>query len=378
MLGYEHIKEAVRMLIRARRVAKKGFKRHYGNAEEIAEKIIKGCFNGSYFQVSTGHFCEFYMRDFGFCVEHLAKLGYYSELKKSLEYAMHCYAVNNRLTTTITPSNKPIDVFYYSPDSLPLLLYSLRHARCAELAEIYKPFLNNEIRKYFSQILDKESLLITKNKKLSSIKDSTMRKGSCYNNAMMLMLADELEYFPYLDNPFKALKEKMADSFIKKFWSGSFFYDSIEDAEKKQKKVCGDANIFPFWCGVIKEKSYLKKAIGAIKEQGLDKPFPLKYSTSQKNDELIFLLRLILSSYESNTIWAHLGMCYLDVLYRNRKHYRKELKEAVSSYKKLIEQHKTFLELYEPDGSVYKKPHYAADEGMIWCSVFLSISKRVL
>jgi hypothetical protein len=34
--------------------------------------------------------------------------------------------------------------------------------------------------------------------------------------------------------------------------------------------------------------------------------------------------------------------------------------------------HRTFLEVYNSDGTVYKTPFYVADEGMLWCSVWLA------
>jgi hypothetical protein len=74
MFNLTHLSEAWRIFNRSVYAKKYGIKRYNGNAKEICRQIIKDCWNGRYFQVSNGHFCEFYIRDFGWCVESLLKL----------------------------------------------------------------------------------------------------------------------------------------------------------------------------------------------------------------------------------------------------------------------------------------------------------------
>ena len=39
----------------------------------------------------------------------------------------------------------------------------------------------------------------------------------------------------------------------------------------------------------------------------------------------------------------------------------------------LIEEQGNFLEIYNPDGSVYLRPLYAADESMLWSAKYLDL-----
>jgi len=61
-----------------------------------------------------------------------------------------------------------------------------------------------------------------------------------------------------------------------------------------------------------------------------------------------------------------MGLLYIQLL---RKVNPTLAAKHIESYKKQVERHRTFLELYTPDG---KKPYhslfYAADEGMLWAA----------
>ena len=72
------IGEGLRMFKRRRKYEQEGFKPYEGNAKNICEQIVRNCYNKkeNYFMTSLGHFCEYWSRDFGLCVESLKKLGY--------------------------------------------------------------------------------------------------------------------------------------------------------------------------------------------------------------------------------------------------------------------------------------------------------------
>src|SRR3989338_4294250 len=147
---FYHIHEGLRMLQRRISIAQHGTKKYAGNSEEICEQIVKDCWNGTFFQVSTGHFPLFYMRDFGMCVEALLKLGYKKEVEKTLQFALCVYSRESRITTTITKEGKCFDVFSYAPDSLAFLLYSLHVSKNKELVEVYRPFLELQISHFYN------------------------------------------------------------------------------------------------------------------------------------------------------------------------------------------------------------------------------------
>ena len=43
------------------------------------------------------------------------------------------------------------------------------------------------------------------------------------------------------------------------FWNGRYFEDDLSS-----DYISGDANVFPYWCNIIKDKEMLKKSIKAI------------------------------------------------------------------------------------------------------------------
>ena len=171
MLKPIHISEGLRMFRRRIKVAFSGTKKYDGNAKEICRQIIKDCWNGTYFQASAGHFSEFWTRDFGMCADSLIKLGYKKKVIKTLKYALGIFYKDKAITTTISPYNKPFDFPYYSVDSLPFFLRSLRTARANGLIKKYRKFLNHEILKFYSIVTDKRTGLVKKNAVFSSMKD---------------------------------------------------------------------------------------------------------------------------------------------------------------------------------------------------------------
>ncbi len=119
----------------------------------------------------------------------------------------------------------------------------------------------------------------------------------------------------------------------------------------------------------------LKSAIRAIQEENLDKPFPLKYSPDKMGREEKEMTKIFLPNYEGNAIWTQLGAVYIHLVNQvNKKHARAYIKR----YRDHIEKNKNCLELFNPDGTVFKTLFYHADEGMLWYSIFLDTirSKR--
>ncbi len=365
MYNLHHLRESIRMLHRRISVAKKGIPQYSGNAKQICRQIVKDCWNGTFFQVSVGHFPVFYMRDFGMCVEALLQLGYKKEVGKTLQFALTVYSRENKISTTISTDGKGFDVFSYAPDSLAFLLYSLRAAHATELVEIYKPFLEEQIYYFYDTAIDNETGLIRKDKNFSSIKDHAKRRSCCYDNCCTAVIAREAGIVG-LQNPLQKYDYK---KILKKyFWTGRYFRDT-DDSDY----VSGDANTFPYWFGIFTEKTMIQSSIAAMQKEKLDHPFPLKY-TNFVPKHIIFPLFLFASNYEGNSIWQHLGLCYIDVVAKVDK---KAAKKYLEEYRKQIEEHKNFLELYDEKGKPYKTLFYYSDAGMLWAGKWLVLEKSL-
>ncbi|MFH1439454.1 MAG: hypothetical protein ABIG89_02740 [Candidatus Woesearchaeota archaeon] len=443
------LKEAI-FILKRRLKGRKAIKKYKGSHAKICRQIINSCFNGLFFQISTGNFANFYIRDFGMCVRSLLKLGYKDEVYKTLTFALSNYAEHGKVTTTITPvisvfkanimtdksyqknaANKKIsekdyydfiwgrnehnhcrDFFDIAPDSLAFLLYSLRISQSKALVSAYKPFLKRELNRYFEIIVDKETGLVkninnirknSKNKGIyfSSIKDHAIRNSSCYDNCMLGMISAEAKKLKLFDqeteNPFA--KFNYTELIKKYFWDVKknrygYFKDDLNN-----NVPTGDANVFPYWCGIFgikgknmsEEIKMLNQSVKAIQNNGLDKPFPLKYSQHNPNryGNFLFLPSLFAPNYEGNAVWMHLGLCYLDVIadaaenMKNKKekiYYKKLLKKYLNQYTKQINIYNNFLEVYSVDkqdkqAKPYTSLFYLCDDSMLWCCKYLEMIK---
>jgi len=180
-----------------------------------------------------------------------------------------------------------------------------------------------------------------------------------YNDASEM--AKELDLIRIKHNiDSKSMKNKIK----KEFWNGNYFYDDLN----KKKYVAGDANIFPFWLGVFDDNKMLKSCIKSMQNEGLAKPFPLKYT--KKDSAKTNFARWFVKNYEGNALWMHMGPLYVQLV---KKIDKKKAKDYIDAYTLLIEKHKNFLEVFNPDGSVFRSPFYHADEGMLWAANFLTL-----
>ncbi|MCX6706793.1 MAG: hypothetical protein NT001_01485 [Candidatus Woesearchaeota archaeon] len=360
-----HISEAMRMFKVSIKTKLFGYKKYDGNADEICRKIVKDCWNPKkrYFMASSGHFSQFYSRDFGMCVEALLKLGYEKEVFQTLEYALSRFNKAGKITTAITPSGKPFDFPYIASDSLPFIVHAIRIAEGNYLMRKYERLFLNEIRRYFNVVFDSRTGMVKSGKSFSSIKDYSRRNSSTYDNCMAAMLKhdlDELNFFnPLHDFDIKA-------NIKKNLWNGKFFYDDLN----KLDTVYGDANVFPFWTGIFTDRKMLESCVKEMKRAGLDRPLPLKYTSKRKvKGQKMIWEELIAGDYERDTVWTHLGMCYLDILKRFGK--KKELAMHLKQYRKAIERQQNFIEVFGRDGKPFKTLFYQADSGMLWASKYL-------
>ncbi|MBN2053040.1 hypothetical protein JW756_06050 [Candidatus Woesearchaeota archaeon] len=365
--------ESARIFFRRVRVLFCGLRKYPGDDVEVCNQIIRECYNNkdkqNYFMVSKGHFCEFYARDFGWCAEALISLGYRDEVIATLDYALGVFEKHGRLEQSISPSGKPFTFpgNKYSPDSLAFIVRSLKLARAKGLVKKYKSFLNHEVKRYYDIVIDKKTGFVRKDQGFSSMKDYSIRKSSCYDNVMAAMLAGDLAGLG-LDNPFK--KHDYGKLLVRNFWTGEYFLDDLSG----NRFVCGDANVLPFWSGVITGKALLRKAVNSMRKEGLDKPFPLKYTKKRFKGQKMIGLESIAGNYERDAVWPHIGLMYIRVVAGVDK---KLAKYYLGQYSKMIELHRNFLEVYDKNGKPFKTLFYYADESMLWAANYVYLRKML-
>ncbi len=331
-------------------------KKYKGSAKKICEQIVKECWNGHYFQTSTGNFSQFWTRDFGWCTYSLITLGYTKEVHQTIRYALHRF--KKGVTTTITPQGKPFNFPKPAVDSLPWLIHSIKVSKFPYHS--YKNFLNKEIKKFYKTFIDPKIGLVTK-KHVSSMKDFAKRKSSCYDNCMVALLAKDLAGMK-LTNPFT--KHDYPTLLKDFFWNGEYFHDDLNWG----KYVAGDANVFPYILGIISDKEMMQKSIVQIQKAELDTPFPLKYTAERVGKwipEEVFL-----RNYETDAIWMHMGPLFVKLMKEVDKKKYTYYKEH---YTTLIERHGNFLEVFDKDGKPFSTPFYYCDSGMLWAANYLTL-----
>lgn len=345
-------------------------KKYSGNTEEICRAIIKDCFDkrNKYFRVSPNNFRQFYARDFGMCCESLIKLGYKSEVRQTLVYAMDIYQKKRKITTQITPFGSPVNFPSYTPESAAYMLNSLIILNDRQLIIKYKKFFREIAEHIYNHDIDKKTGLLRMDKHFSSIKDYSLRKSDCYNNCFLALFAENMKKIN-TSSPISAYNYR---EIIKKHFLRKDYF--LEDLSGKDI-FAGDANIFPFWTGLFKPKNpndrkILKKIIKKIKDKKLDFPWPLKYTAKEDAPKKMHLADIFNPGYEKDTLWMHLGLCYIKTIKSTDK---KLLRKYLAVYERLIKKNKTCHEVFNSEGKIFSRPLYRSDEGMLWCSIFLEL-----
>lgn len=340
------------MSIVSRRIGFGKSKRHAGSTAEIAKAIAKDCWNGQFFCASAGHFQQFWTRDFGISIDALLKLGFRKEVCSTLRYALSLWKKNGAITTTIS-NGKAWDFPTFSPDSLAFALRSLVVSQDTEVLYEYKDFLEEQIAFFEKLVIDPATGLVKRNVHFSSMKDHSIRSSSCYDNIMVAMVAKAASSLGLLCS-FKFQRKE----FLRTYWSGNFFFDDA----KQQSYIAGDANVLPFWSGIIQNKKMARLAIASIQNEGLTTPLPLRYTAQPPSHNWIWQ-RAFAPNYEGTTIWTNLGMLYLDVIQNvNLQLY----KEAVQHYSELMRLFGTMPEVLVSSQKPYSSIFYKCDEGMLW------------
>ncbi len=335
-------------------------KKYPGNAQEICQQIVADCWNGHFFQTSTGHFRQFWTRDIGWCTQALMKLGYQQEVQQTLRYALNRFQEAKKVTTTITPGGRCFDFPVAAVDSLPWLIHSIAVSKSSY--HHAKHFLASQVKHYVEQFINPQTGLVKPNLHTSSIKDFAKRQSSCYDNCMMGMLSHDLARLK-LDNP---LQKYNYPALIKQhFWNGTYFFDDLS----RQNYVAGDAQLFPFLTGMCKDKEMLESCIRSVQLAGLDNPLPLKYTATRKNIHFIFLEPLMYN-YEGTSIWLHMGPLWIKLVQQVDAQLASQYQEK---YRDLIERLGNYPEVLTPAGKLFTTPIYVTDRGLLWAANYLTL-----
>ncbi len=355
-----HLLEGIRIFRHSIGKKANGCRKYPGDAKAICRQIVADCWNGRYFQTSTGHYSQFYTRDFGICAEALVSLGCLEKVARTLDYALSRFRSHGHATVAITPKGRPFDFPNYAVDTLPFLMHALRAAKSRKLTDENKSFLESETRHLLRIAVDKKTGLVRKDRTFSSLKDYAARQSSCYDNAMLGMLSKDLDRLG-MENP---LRKYDYPQLIKEhFWTGEHFLDDLSG----KNYIAADANLFPFWTGVIKDREMLRSSMNAIRKEGLDQPIPLRYTKHRQR--MIFLERIV-SGWQTHACWTIMGPMYIKLL---KETDGKAAKVQTDKFSRLIEKHGNYPEILDSKGKPFQTLLYHSDTGMIWAGLYLDL-----
>jgi hypothetical protein len=352
--------------IRLRRQVR-GHTRHPGEAASIVRACIEACWNGRTFTASPGHFDMFWTRDLSFTAPSLVRLGHGVRVHASLSYALDVWAKRRRhITTTIHYFDRPGDVYEYGVDSLPLFMAALRAVGATDLVERHRPWLEAEVAHYYERVVDPTTGLVRSDRKFSAHRDTVVNRSNAYGNTMVALLAKTIEETGWFASPFaRHFDGDYGRLLIEHFWADDHFRDALGD-----ETVSGEANIWPFYTGVIDDPAVVAAALGYLDRNGFCDPYPLRYETRRRPEREVWLTRHVLPDYQGSTVWTSLGAMYLQVL--------RTIDPALAitetaRYVEWIERDGTFWEVMNASGHNWVSPRWImiGEESMLWSAIFL-------
>lgn len=351
----------------ARVVARRlrGPRRFRGDARAILAAVVDACWTGEYLAASGGHFRQFWTRDFGFSAPALVRLGHRDRVVGSLNWALDAWAGHGgRVTTTIFAGRRPADVYTFGIDSLPFLLRALEAVQSDgdALVAQHGRWLAAEVRRYASVVVEPRTGLVRDDRRFSTHRDTVRTASNAYANTMVALLEDVCRRTGWFASPVPA---GAADRLVESFWRGDHFSDRPD-----RDVLTGDANVFPFWLGVVPGLLGLKLTVRAIEAAGLARPLPLRYAARRDRAAEDPIQRLFVPDYQGTSIWTSLGAMYVDLL---RRVDPALCAAAIGRYVDLVERDGTLWEVLTDDLRPYRGRLglFLADEAMLWSAILL-------
>jgi hypothetical protein len=366
MYSVHHLKEGLGMLKRHKKISKKGYTRLGNSAKEICESIVEKNWNNKFYTTSLGHYPVFYARDFGMVARGLIDLGYKERVRKTVKYALECYRKGGRITSFINSKGKPVNFpEVYSPDSTAYILHCLVLLNDNVLVERFRKFLEKEILKFYKKVVHPITGEVKRHIHFQGMRDHYKRDSSCYDTVMCWLVSTSVDALG-LHNPLKRFNYK--ELLVEKYWTGMYFRD-----DQSTQEISADANIYPFWFGIINDEDFLLRVIKSVEFYNLDKPFPISYSPLGGLTKKTILAEHLVSGWEDSCIWPMSGLPYIYVVRRVKKDLAKKY---FDKYTNSIEKYGTLIEVFTMDEKPFRSSFYSADEGMIWAVLYLLLDKE--
>ncbi len=344
---------------------KSRYKNFGDNYKSITNNIVKDRWNGDYLEAGQEvHLSSFWVRDLGWSTKGLINLGYKDRVKSSIEWAMDKFMKNGHLTTTISREGFCYDVDTYGADTLPFVLHIINEINEPDLLQKYKKFLNSEINYYYSLVYDPKLRMVNPLKLFSIPKDMIKIRNTTVANTFMLFLVKQLEGLKGFDNPFPDF-DSLKKVFMKAFWRIDHF---ANDRGFKERVDSSDANIWPFWTGVVEDKYKLSQSLKWIQKLRFDRPLPIKYHNKNYDHLANFFSRIVVPNYQGNSIWTMNAPLYIELVNNVEPLYARQV---LTRFVKSIESWHNYFEVLTPDGTgpLQGRLGFRSGSAMLWASL---------
>jgi hypothetical protein len=365
------------------------------SVEEIARELHRIRFNPRFpFLISGDHFSVFYPRNLGIFYyptldprigfdeqDYLNREKKYSQ---SVAYALEAFSQAGYVATTLVPTGRravtPIQIFAYASDSLYGVLHGLSVMQNPKrMAEVY-PFTSGTMfrshtlkaseqllntyhkqlkqlyKSYIHTVFDAKTGFVKHGVRLSSSLDTKIRSSSFYDNVICwqtVRLAGELGIIPEDREWLRLYKKRILSSFW--YEAGGYFLDDLSDETQKFKRYASDW-LIALMTGFIHpskktELEYFTRSIAYIRDNKLDKPFPLRIVGSHSKTRDHGWVRTFVPNYQDNAIWSNWGVQYIKALALTgvataEASYLKDAKRAVTAYRNNILKYQGYPEVY--------------------------------
>lgn len=336
-----------------------------GDARDISAQVVEGCWNGTFYQTSLGHYDFFWMRDFGTTAQSLVNLGHKDRVQQTMAWAMKHYRRANTVTLCIdgygntfnAPAKKSID-------ALPWLLHTLL-ACDYKLNKTEHEFLQTRLRHYSKKFIDRKDGML-KYVRYAELRDAVTYDRSAYSVAMLGRLsycANKLGLDAFLFPP-----ETYRRALIDQYWNGTFFR-----ADLSNDTFSSECALVPFLLNVVDDRDMAAATFNYIEKKKLNRPYPMQHGEhDDRFKHRLGMGPIIMPNYTGSTVWTWFGTFYLHLLHRyDRPEYGTQYRRLAQ----LVEKYHVYPELITPEGEWYKAMAYKSDPGMIWAGLFLDLPK---
>ena len=195
-----------------------------------------------------------------------------------------------------------------------------------------------------------------------------MNRSNAYGNTMVALLAKTIAETGWFELPFgRRFQDDYGRLLRSRFWTGNHFRDIPDD-----DAASGEANVWPFYTGVVTDASMLALALSYLDANGFCDPYPLRYETARRPAQEVWLTRHILPDYQGSTVWTSLGAIYLQLLAQVDP---PRAATEIARYAEWIERDGTYWEVLDIRGRPWVSPRrlFIGEESMLWSAIFLDV-----